>query len=60
MSNHYRTMTFALFLSAFLGTSLAGTSGNWQAEINQSAATLRSGNYASSLKAAAFVDYAHF
>ena len=52
MSTHYRTMTFALLLSAFLGTASAGTSGNWQTEINQSAATLHSGNYANSLKAA--------
>jgi TonB family protein len=45
-------MTFALLLSAFLGTASAGTSGNWQTEINQNAATLHSGNYANSLKAA--------
>ncbi len=60
MSNHYRTMTFTLLLSAFLGTASAATSGNWQTEISQSAATLHSGNCASSLKAAAFVDYAYF
>lgn len=52
MSNHYRAMVFALLLSAFLSTASAGTSGNWQAEVNQSAATLRSGNYADSLKIA--------
>jgi TonB family protein len=52
MSNHYRTMVFALLLSVFLGTASAGTSGNWQTEVNQSAATLRSGNYANSLKIA--------
>ena len=52
MSNHCRTTVFALLLSAFLGTASAGTSGNWQTEVNQSAATLRSGNYANSLKLA--------
>jgi len=52
MSNHYRTMVFALLLSAFLGTASAATSSNWQTEVNQSAATLRSGNYANSLKIA--------
>jgi TonB family protein len=58
MSNHYRTMVLALLLSAFLGTASAGTSGNWQPEVNQSAATLRSGNYANSLKIADQILYA--
>jgi TonB family protein len=52
MSTHYRTMMFALLVSGFLGTASAGTSGNWQTEVNQSAAILRSGNYANSLKIA--------
>jgi TonB family protein len=45
-------MALALLLSAFIGTASAGPSGNWQAVVNQSAATLRSGNYANSLKVA--------
>jgi TonB family protein len=43
-----------LLLSGFLSTASAGTSSAdyWRGEVNQSAATLRSGNYANSLKAA--------
>ncbi|MEA2337493.1 MAG: hypothetical protein QOE82_1500 [Thermoanaerobaculia bacterium] len=51
MSNHFKIGVFALLLSGFLGTASAGT-GNWQSEVSQSAATLRSGNYANSLKIA--------
>src|SRR5437660_2495689 len=52
MSNCTRTMVFALLLSGFFGTGSAGTSENWRNEVSQSAATLRSGNYANSLKIA--------
>ncbi|MBV9071143.1 MAG: energy transducer TonB [Acidobacteria bacterium] len=51
MSIHTRTMIFALLVSGFMGTASAAT-GNWQTEVNQSAATLRSGNYSNSLKVA--------
>ena len=51
MSNYPRTTIFALLLSGFLGTASAGT-GNWQNDVSQSAATLRTGNYANSLKIA--------
>ncbi|MBV8545331.1 MAG: energy transducer TonB [Acidobacteria bacterium] len=44
-------MIFALLVSGFMGTASAAT-GNWQTEVNQSAATLRSGNYSNSLKVA--------
>jgi TonB family protein len=51
MSNHLRSTVFTLLVSGFLGTAWAGT-GNWQNEVSQSAATLRTGNYATSLKIA--------
>src|SRR5947199_6740482 len=51
MSNHIKVSLIALLLSIFLGTASAGA-GNWRNEISQSAATLRTGNYANSLKIA--------
>ncbi|HEX3579282.1 MAG TPA: energy transducer TonB [Thermoanaerobaculia bacterium] len=51
MSNHLRNTLFTLLVFGFLGTASAGT-GNWQDEVSQSAATLRTGNYANSLKVA--------
>ena len=52
MSNRINVCIFALLLSGFSSAALAGTSDNWRNEISQSAATLRSGNYANSLKIA--------
>ena len=51
MSNHIKVGLIALLLSIFLGTASAGA-GNWRNEISQSAATLRTGNYANALKIA--------
>ena len=54
MSNHTKLcllgIVFALLLSGVFGT--ASASDNWRNEVNQSAATLRSGNYANALKIA--------
>jgi TonB family protein len=49
MSNHIKLFVFTLLLTGFLGTA---TAADWRNEVNQSAATLRSGNYANSLKIA--------
>jgi len=49
MSNRLKVCTFALLLSGLIGTASAS---DWRNEVNQSAATLRSGNYANSLKIA--------
>jgi TonB family protein len=51
MLSHLRITVIILLLCSFIGTASAGT-GNWQNEVSQSAATLRSGNYANSLKIA--------
>src|SRR4051794_16968371 len=51
MSNHIKYSVLALFLSAFAATASAAPD-SWRAEVNQSAATLRTGNYANSLKIA--------
>jgi TonB family protein len=51
MSNHLRITLLMLLIAGFVGVASAGT-GNWQNEVSQSAATLRSGNYANSLKIA--------
>jgi TonB family protein len=47
-----RALTVSLLFSGFIGTASAATlsDGNWRNDINQSAATLRAGNYAGSLK----------
>jgi len=49
-TNAFAVTLFALLLSAFFGT--ASASDKWLTETNQSAATLRSGNYANALKIA--------
>jgi TonB family protein len=58
MFNHsklaIRALAASLLLFGYLSTASAGTSpaDYWRSEVNQSAATLRTGNYANSLKAA--------
>src|SRR3954465_3642333 len=51
MSNHIKYCFLALLLSAFAATASAAPD-SWRAEGSQSAATLRTGNYANSLKIA--------
>src|SRR4051812_7471722 len=51
MSNHIKYCFLALLLSAFAATASAAPD-SWRAEVSQSAATLRTGNYANSLKIA--------
>ncbi len=47
-----RTLAVSLLFAGFIGTASAGTlsADNWRSDVNQSAASLRSGNYANSLK----------
>src|SRR3954454_21815125 len=49
MSNHIKACVVALLLSGFPGVASAS---DWRNEVNASAATLRTGNYANSLKIA--------
>jgi TonB family protein len=49
MPNHIKVGVLALLLAGFVGTASAS---DWRSEVSQSAATLRSGNYANSLKIA--------
>src|SRR5882672_1052967 len=54
MFNHSKLALRILAVSLLLGTVSTATlsADNWRNEVNQSAATLRTGNYANSLKAA--------